>query len=471
MTAVIAVDLGATSGRVILGYVDGKHLRLEHVARFPNIPISTADGLHWNTLELFSSVQKGLVAATTMEPEAISVGVDSWGVDYGLLRGGRLLGIPYHYRDDRTIRAVNRVHAKVTEEALYRRNGIQNLPINTIFQLQADADNGWLELADSFLMTPDLFNFWLSGSQVSERTIASTTGLLDPFRGEWDLPLIKTMGFAERLFPELVPVGTALGPVLPTLGSKNGPIVTTIGSHDTASAVVAIPSTSDDSVYISCGTWALVGVETQSPIVSAASQMAGFTNEGGVDVRNRFQQNMVGLWLLSESLRKWKAEGSSAELAELLGAASGIRGRVGVFDVRDARFLAPGDMPSRIAGWCEEHGEPVPRTAAEFVRSIIESLATAFAVVSRDAAELSGVVCTTIHIVGGGSQNKLLCQRTADLSGLPVIAGPVEATAIGNILIQARAHGVVSGTLEGLRSIVSAAVQPRMYRPVRVALA
>ena len=470
MTAVIAVDLGATSGRVILGYVDGNDLRLEHVARFPNSPVATADGLHWNTLELFSSVQQGLVAAMIIEPEAISVGIDSWGVDYGLLRAGRLLGIPYHYRDDRTIRAVNRVHSKITEEALYLRNGIQSLPMNTIFQLQAEADNGWLELADLFLMTPDLFNFWLSGSQVCERTIASTTGLLDPFRGEWDLPLIKTMGFAERLFPELVPVGTALGPVLPALGSKYGPVVTTIGSHDTASAVVAIPTTFDDFVYISCGTWALVGVETQSPVMTAASQIAGFTNEAGVDFRNRFQQNVVGLWLLSESIRKWKAEGLSAELAELLGAASGIRDRVGVFDVRDARFLAPGDMPSRIADWCEEHGEPVPRTAAEFVKSIIESLATVFAVVSREAVELSGVPCTAIHIVGGGSQNTMLCQRTADLSGLPVLAGPVEATAIGNILIQARAHGMVSVTLEGLRSIVSAAVQPRMYRPHRTAL-
>lgn len=470
MTAVIAVDLGATSGRVILGYVDGDGLRLDHVARFLNSPVATADGLHWNTLELFSSVQKGLVAAMITEPEAISVGVDSWGVDYGLLRAGRLLGIPYHYRDDRTIPAVSRVHAKVTEEALYRRNGIQNLAMNTIFQLQAEADTGWLELADLFLMTPDLFNFWLSGSQVSERTIASTTGLLDPFRGEWDLPLINTMGFAERLFPELVPVGTTLGPVLPALGSKYGPVVTTIGSHDTASAVVAIPTTSDDFVYISCGTWALVGVETQSPIVTTASQIAGFTNEAGVDFRNRFQQNVVGLWLLSESIRKWKAEGLSAELADLLGAASGIRDRVAVFDVRDARFLAPGDMPSRIADWCEEHGEPVPRNAAEFVKSIIESLATVFAVVSREAIELSGVPRTAIHIVGGGSQNTMLCQRTADLSGLPVIAGPVEATAIGNILIQARAHGMVSGTLEGLRSIVSAAVQPRMYRPVRTAL-
>ncbi len=465
MTAVIAVDLGATSVRVILGYVDRSGLRLHQISRIPNLPVSTLDGLHWNTLELFRSVMTGLVDATHVEPDAVSVGVDSWGVDYGLLKGNRLLGIPHHYRDDRTKETIGQVHAKLNEAALYRRNGIQSLPINTIYQLQSEANDGWLESADTMLMTPDLFNYWLSGTRFGERTIASTTGLLDPFLGEWDLPLINMLGFPERVFPELVPVGTSLGPVLPNLGIKSAPIVTSIGSHDTASAVVAVPSTTNDFVYISCGTWALIGVETSSPIVTDSSRAAGFTNEAGVDGRNRFQQNTTGLWLLNESIRTWKAAGFSAELTELIEAAARIRGRVAVFDVRDPRFLAPGNMPGRISSWCEEHGQRAPRTAAEYVRSILESLATAFAIGIREAVEISVSRCKTIHIVGGGSQNALLCQLTSDLSGLPVIAGPVEATAIGNIMIQARAHGMVSGTLEGLRSIVAATSELRLYVP------
>lgn len=465
MTAVIAVDLGATSVRVILGYVDRSGLRLNQISRIPNLPVSTPDGLHWNTLQLFSSVIGGLVDATNVEPDAVSVGVDSWGVDYGLLRGNRLLGIPHHYRDDRTTETIRQVHAKVNEAALYRRSGVQSLPINTVYQLQSEANEGWLELADTVLMTPDLFNYWLCGSRFGERTIASTTGLLDPFLGEWDIPLIDMLGFPERIFPELVPVGTFLGPVLPNLGLKSAPIVTSIGSHDTASAVVAVPSTTNDFVYISCGTWALIGVETPSPILTDSSRVAGFTNETGVDGRNRFQQTTTGLWLLNESIRTWKAAGFSAELAELLEAAAGIQGPVAVFDVRDPRFLPPGNIPGRISIWCREHGQPVPRTAAEFVRSILESLATAFATGVRQVVEISVSSCRTIHIVGGGSQNALLCQLTSNLTGLPVIAGPVEATAIGNIMIQARAHGMVSGTLEGLRSIVAATSELHTYLP------
>jgi rhamnulokinase len=467
--AVAAVDLGATSGRVVLGHVGGGELRLQHVLRFPNGPVETSDGLHWNIDELYRSILAGLRAALREEPDIRSVGVDSWAVDYALLRTGQELGSPYHYRDDRNFAAVDAVDNVIERPELYARNGLQFLPFNTLYQLTADRMSGRLTDADRFLLIPDLINFWLGGGEVAERTNASTTGLLGVKSGLWDDTLIDRLELPRGIFAELVSAGTALGGltagVLAELGGGENMGVTTVGSHDTASAVVGIPATTDDFAYISCGTWGLVGVEIDAPVLTEESRLANFTNEAGVDGRIRYLHNVMGLWLLSESVRTWEREGIAIHLPTLLERAAQVTTAVPVFDTNDQRFLAPGDMPTRISEWCGERGIPAPRSVAEFVRSIVESLADAFATAVADASRLSHKPVSAIHIVGGGSQNDLLCQLIADRSGLPILAGPVEATAIGNILVQARTAGLVTGTLESLRGIVAGSFEQNLYLP------
>jgi rhamnulokinase len=461
--AVAAVDLGATSGRVMLGYVGHNELSIRPVARFPNGPVTAPDGsLHWDITRLYGSVLGGLSSALREEHNIRSIGVDSWAVDYALMKDGTRLGEIFHYRDERNPPAAARVHETVAHAELYARSGLQYLPFNTVYQLSAEAD---LAAADSFLLVPDLFGFWLTGRQVAERTNASTTGLLDVATREWDDALIERLGLPRSIFPQLIDAGSTIG-LLDTLTSQklgaDRPIaVTAVGSHDTASAVVAVPAASDDFAYISCGTWGLVGVELDSPVLTEASRTANFTNEGGVDGRVRYLHNVMGLWLLSESLRAWGRHDLPALLAE----AATLSGPIHIFDANDPSFLAPGDMPGRIGAWFAERQLEAPRTPVEVVRSIVESLAVAFADAVQTASTLSGKSITTIHIVGGGSQNELLCQLVADRSGLPVLAGPVEATAIGNVLVQARAQGLVVGTLESLRALVAAAFSPARYLP------
>lgn len=456
---VAAVDLGATSGRVMLGHVGHNELSVRPVARFPNGPVHRADGLHWDIEALRGHVMAGLAAAVREEPSVASIGVDSWAVDYALIKDGRMLGEPFHYRDDRNLAAVERVHSLVSPAELYAANGLQHLPFNTLFQFSAEESLD----ADAFLLIPDLFGYWLTGRAFAERTNASTTGLLSVTSGLWDDALIERLGLPRSIFPTLVDPGTSLGPLLPEVAVEIGAelSVTAVGSHDTASAVVAVPAATDDFAYISCGTWGLVGVELEHPVLTEASRAANFTNEGGVDGRVRFLHNVMGLWLLSESLRAWGRD----DLPELLAAAASVSGSVPVFDANDPAFLAPGDMPDRIATWFRERGIQPPASEVEMVRSIVESLAVAFADAVRTAWELSGKDVSVIHLVGGGSQNELLCQLTADRSGLPVLAGPVEATAIGNVLVQARALGLATGSLESLRSLVAAAFSPRRYLP------
>ncbi len=466
MDAVAAVDLGATSGRVMIGYIGHNELSVRPVARFPNGPVESAGELHWDVTRLYGNVLDGLGAALREEHDIASIGVDSWAVDYALLKDGMRLGEVFHYRDPRNEPAAGAVHDRVSAADLYAANGLQYLPFNTLYQLAAERD---LAAADSFLLVPDLFGFWFTRRQVAERTNASTTGLLNIGTGRWDDALIERLALPRSIFPELVDAGSIVGPVEPRTAYEIGawgPIdVVAVGSHDTASAVVAVPATTEDFAYISCGTWGLVGVELERPVLSDASRKANFTNEGGVDGRVRYLHNVMGLWLLSECVREWQRDDSTVELPGLLAAASALETPVPQFDANDPGFLAPGDMPSRIARWCRDHGLPVPATRVEFVRCIIESLAVAFADSVRNASELSGKRVSVIHIVGGGSQNELLCQLTADRSGLPVLAGPVEATAIGNVLVQARAQGFVSGSLEALRALVASAFSPKRYLP------
>nr|BFF15038.1 hypothetical protein GCM10025699_63410 [Microbacterium flavescens] len=372
------------------------------------------------------------------------------------------------------------VHAAVSPQELFTRAGLQHLPFNTVFQLAADRASGVLDLADRALLVPDLFSWWLTGVAATESTNASTTGLLSPVDRAWDVDLLDRVGLPGGLFASLVEPGTRLGPLLPSVASiiGAGPAlgVTAVGSHDTASAVVAVPLAGDDAAYVSSGTWSLVGLELPSPLLTEEARAAGFTNEGGVDGRTRFLKNVSGLWLLSESMRSWDGSGASAaerssDLAALLAEAAEVTRPVSVFDATDERFSPPGDMPARIEAWCVEHDVEPPRGRAEVVRSILESLAAAYATTLRDAERLSGRTIRTVHVVGGGSQNALLCQLTADRTGCTVLAGPVEATAIGNVLVQARAAGLVdpSSSLEALRALVSASSAPVTYRPRSVA--
>ncbi|KJL22122.1 Rhamnulokinase [Microbacterium oxydans] len=463
--AVAAVDLGATSGRVMIGRIGEGRLELELVSRFPNGPVEREDGLHWDFDALYAHVVDGLAEAVRREPGIESIGIDSWAVDYGLLADGVLLAEPFHYRDARTQRGVAEVHAIVPFAELHARNGLQFLPFNTLYQYRADdrtAD------ADTALLIPDLIAFLLTGVRVAERTNASTTGLLGVDDGEWDTDLATRIGIPPRLLPPLIDPGAVIGLLRPELVARVGkdlPVIA-VGSHDTASAVVAVPMTSSSAAYISCGTWGLVGLELTEPVLTDAAREANFTHELGVDGRYRFLRNVTGLWLLSESVRSWEAEdGAHIDLPELLAEAAAVSDPVPLFDANHPSLSAPGGMPSRIATLIETSGASAPTERAAFTRSIVESIAAAFAETVRAASDLSGRDVDVIHLVGGGSLNALLCQATADRSGLPVLAGPVEATALGNVLVQARALGAAVTAVEGLRELVAATHQVRRFEP------
>ncbi|MFF9565180.1 rhamnulokinase family protein [Leifsonia sp. NPDC014704] len=470
---VAAVDLGATSGRVIHARVGADTLELTEAARFPNTPVRVWEGnraaLHWDVTGLYASVLEGLASVARTDPALCSIGVDSWAVDYGLLRSGRLLGEPYHYRDERTERGVDLVHAAVEPAELYREGGLQFLPFNSLYQLAVDAADGVLLPGDQILLIPDLFGYFLTGKHYAERTNASTTGLLTA-DGTWNDILIDRLELPWDVFPPLISAGDPIGPLLLSVRrelsfSGSGPTVMAVGSHDTASAVVAVPMDASRAAFISCGTWGLVGVELEGRVITGEGRAANFTNEGGVDGRIRYLHNVMGLWLLSESIREWQRRGLHVDLAGLLAEAAELPRPADVFDADDPRFLAPGDMPSRIAAWFQERGLRAPASPAGMVRAIVESLAAAFAQTVHRVGELTGVPVDTVHVVGGGARNALLCQATADRSGLPVLAGPVEATAIGNVLVQARAAGLLTGDLETLRALVARTTQIVRYDP------
>lgn len=466
-----AVDLGATSGRVMLADVGPGSLDMRQLNRFANDPVYLWNGrrtaMHWDLPALFANVCAGLAEAGRAAPDVTSVGVDSWAVDYGLLRGGQLLGLPHNYRDARCARGVDIVHARLGREQIFARNGLQFLNFNTVFQLAADKAEGLLPFADAALLVPDLIGYWLTGRMGTERTNASTTGLLG-VDGGWDAELETLLGLPS-LFPPLAEPGSELGAVLPDLAGRmalpDGLRVTTVASHDTASAVVAIPMHAESAAYISCGTWALVGVELTAPVLDDSARAANFTNEVGADGRIRFLRNVMGLWVLSEAVRHWERDGSRVDLPALLEQAADCPSPAEVFDADDPRFVEPGDMPSRIRSWYADHGVPAPRDRAEMTRAIVESLAAGFAHGLEQAAHLSGVPVDTVHLVGGGAKNRLLCQLLANRVGKQVIAGPVEATAIGNVVIQARAHGALSGDLDDLRGTMAAALPTMTFEP------
>ncbi|HYU50790.1 MAG TPA: rhamnulokinase family protein [Candidatus Limnocylindria bacterium] len=467
---VAAVDLGASSGRVMVGRVGPNDLELTEVHRFPNDPVRLPDGLHWDILRLYREVLAGLREATRAADGLMSIGIDSWAVDYGLLdEAGSLLGDPYHYRDGRTAGAVGAVHEIIEPADLYARTGLQFLPFNTIYQLAAARGSAAFEAARTMLLIPDLLGYWLSGMRVAEITNASTTGLLDVHRRTWDLELIKSLAIPPSLFAPLGAPGDVIGPLREDtrreIGASADTLQTLVGSHDTASAVVGVPAGDASFAYIACGTWSLVGLELDHPVLTEESRKANFTNEGGVDERVRYLRNVMGLWLLQESLRTWELEGTPEHLPSLLIAAGELPLGGPILDPDDPSFLPPGDMPARIAAACERRGVPAPSTRAGLVRVVLDSLAAAYGGAVRDAERLSGQSAQVVHLVGGGARNTLLCQLTADACELPVLAGPVEATALGNVLIQARARGLLAGDLEALRALVRGTQDIRRYKP------
>ncbi|MGI5289366.1 rhamnulokinase [Nonomuraea polychroma] len=449
-----AVDLGASSGRVMLADLsDG--LKLTEAHRFPNGPVRVAGRLYWDILGLYREILTGLRAAGPVS----SIGVDSWAVDYGLLdESGALLGNPVHYRDDRTHGVAERVAHEVGAETLYDVSGLQVLPFNTIYQLLADR----LDQAATMLLIPDLIGYWLTGEVGAEVTNASTTGLLDVRTRTWAAPLIERLGLPAGIFPPLRQPGEAVGGLRRDVAAEIGwsAPVRAVGSHDTASAVAAVPATGPAFAYVSCGTWSLAGVELPGPVLTPESRAANFTNEAGIDGTVRYLRNVMGLWLLQECLRAWPG----SDLSDLLKAATGERPFAAVVNPDEPVFLPPGDMPARIAAECRRTGQRPPATPAAYVRCVLESLALGHRQAIRQAVELSGRDVEVVHLVGGGSRNELLCRLTADACGLPVVAGPAEATTFGNVLVQARAAGLVSDLAE-MRSLVAAAEPLRRYEP------
>src|ERR1700722_6610883 len=474
--AVAAVDLGASGGRVMVGQVGHGQLDLHEAHRFANTPVRVLGTLHWDILGLYRGMLDGLGAAARAFSLA-SVGIDSWGVDYGLLDAeGALLGNPVHYRDTRTDGAVDEVLAKVPAADLYAVTGIQQMSINTIYQLAAAARTPQLAAARTLLLIPDLLAYWLTGETGAEVTNASTTQLYDTRARDWAWDLIGRAGLPAGLFPALRQPGSVIGTLRPEVAGEpglaglgpggGGPLpVIAVGSHDTASAVVAVPARGRDFAYISCGTWSLVGVELDQPVLTEASRTANFTNETGVDGTIRYLRNVMGLWLLQESVRAWAGAGRPAGLATLLEQAARVPALQVVVDPDDPAFLPPGDMPARIAEAARRAGRRPPADPPAVVRCILDSLALAYRACLRDVQELSGRPVHTVHVVGGGVRNALLLQLTADACGLPVVAGPAEAAAPGNILVQARTLGAAPGDLAGMRALLRATQPLRRFEP------
>ncbi|MFT4108807.1 rhamnulokinase [Propionicimonas sp.] len=466
-----AADLGASSGRVIVGRLEDGRFELTQTARFENGPVKASDGIHTDASGLFAHVRSGIEAAIEASGGALeSVGVDTWGVDYGRLdAAGELLEAPFHYRDDRTLGVPELVFAGLPAEELYAAAGLQVMAFNTIFQLVAARDDDrWGEVARVLLM-PDLMSYWLSGREVAEVTMASTTGLLDVAARTWSASTCAHL--AERydlpvpaVLPELVEPGTILGPTRRGLFSRPLQVVA-VGGHDTASAVASIPARGTDFAFISSGTWSLVGLELEEPVLSPASRAADFTNELGIDGTVRYLKNVMGLWVLSESVRTWQAGGRAVELLPLLAAAAEGPGLSCVLDMTDDRLLPPGDMPSRLRAMAAETGQDLADDPVAICRCILDSLALAYRNAVRTACALAGREVSVVHVVGGGCQNALLCQLTAEAIGLPVVAGPAEGTALGNLLVQARACGALTGDRTSLREVSIASSDLTEYRP------
>ncbi len=465
-----AIDLGAQSGRVAVGRFDGERISVTEVHRFPNVPVRTRVTLSWDVLRLYGDVLDGLRAAAHEAGSVNSVAVDSWGVDFALVDArGRLLQNPTHYRDTRRAGAMDAVLAEVPARELYERTGIQLLPINSIFELAAMAAEGdaALAAADTFLLIPDLVQFWLCGARSTEFTNATTTQFYDPRAGRWAIDLLQRLEVPTQMLPEVVPPGTVLAQLSDDVATDTGlggAQVIAAATHDTGSAVAAVPLRRPESAYISAGTWSLVGVEVQEPLIDDVSFAANLTNEGGVAGTFRLLRNVTGLWLLHECQRAWAREGDDYSFDRLIALALEAPPLCSFIEPNDPAFAEPGDMPARIRAFCAHTGQPEPAEAGAVVRCIVESLALKHAATIDLLASVTGTTPKEIHLVGGGARNELLCRWTAAAAGIPVLAGPEEATLLGNLLVQAMTVGEL-GSVDEAREVVRASFAPTTYDP------
>ncbi len=474
-TNFLAFDLGASSGRAVIGRFDGERLSLEEVHRFSNGPVRLGDSLYWDALNLFAEMKAGLSKASSQfHGELAAFGVDTWGVDFGLLdKNGELIGNPYHYRDNRTDGMVDRAFELVPRAEIFGQTGIQFMQLNSVFQLLAmvEQESPLLEIADSLLFMPDLFNYWFTGQKVNEYTIASTSQCFNMQQQQWATPMLDQLGIPSHIFQKVIQPGTELGPLLTHIAEEVGlnqevPVIAP-GCHDTASAVAAVPVANADLggfAYLSSGTWSLLGIELPSPVINEKSLAYSVTNEGGVQSTIRLLKNLGGLWIVQECRRLWTQQGEEYSFGQLTGMAAAAPPFTAVIDPDDSSFLAPGDMPSRIVEFCQRTGQTPPIGKGSLIRVALESLALKYRWVVEKLEELAQQPIEVVHIVGGGTQNKLLNQFAANATGRRVVTGPIEATAIGNILMQMLAVGQIGSLAEG-RELVARSFPLETYLP------
>jgi rhamnulokinase len=481
----LALDLGAESGRAMLGQFDGERIQLSEVHRFTNLPVrlpayqgqmagsSRDDGyhLHWDILNLWMEIQHGLGLAAQRGPLA-GMGLDTWGVDFGLFdKQGALIGNPYHYRDDRTEGMLEEAFRRVPREEIFAQTGIQFMQLNSLYQLLAMVTqrSPALEIAHTFLTMPDIFNYWLTGRLASEFTIATTTQCYNPLQKDWARPMLHKLGIPAHIFPDIVPPGTVLGDLTQDVAKQAGicplPVIAP-ACHDTGSAVAAVPAQAPDHIWISSGTWSLIGATITEPLINAQSLDFNLTNEGGVNGTFRLLKNVTGLWLVQECRRTWALQGQEYSYDDLARLAENAAPFLAFVDPDAPDFFNPGDMPSRMQALCAKTGQPVPDSLAAILRCALESLALKYRWVLEKLEALLGRRMEIIHIVGGGAKNRLLNQLTANATGRPVITGPVEATAIGNLLVQAIALGEIASADEG-REIVCRSFDVETFEPVQ----
>ena len=466
----LAFDLGAESGRAVLGTLENGIIGIRELHRFPNSPLSLFGHLHWNIFNLFEDIEKGMkICASEITARLESLAVDTWGVDFGLLAGdGSILGLPYAYRDPRNVQAMKKFLEIFPKERIYELTGIQFMPFNSLFQLYALVlDNSpFLKSATDLLFMPDLFTFLLTGLKTTEATIASTSQLYNPRQGSWNEELFSALGISSSIMQNPLRPGTVVGPILPAVSQETGlagvPVVASAG-HDTGSAVAAVPALGKNWAYISSGTWSLMGIESPQPLITPQTLKLNFTNEGGMEGTTRFLKNVTGLWLVQQCRKKWSADRplSYEEMRAMAASALPFKAMI---DPDAPDFLNPPDMPAAIQTFCRKTGQPVPSTPGEILRCVIESLALKYRMVLEELKQVSPHPIEKIHIIGGGSQHVTLCQFTADATSLPVIAGPVEATAIGNIMGQALALGYVR-SLDEIRAIIAHSSELQTYEP------
>ena len=467
----LAFDLGASSGRGVLGLLDGEMLKLQEIHRFPNGPVQILDSIHWDVLQMLVEMKSALeLYVKEYGSELDGIGFDTWGVDFGLVgRNDTLLGHPYHYRDKFTDGMMEEAFKRVPREEIFQRTGIQFMKLNTLYQLLAMslAKSPLLDVAETLLMMPDLFNFLFTGKRFAEFTIATSTQFYDPREKNWSKPLFDKLELPYHILPEIIPAGTEIGPILPSIRDEVGlgavPVIAP-ACHDTGSAVGAVPAKGDDWVYISSGTWSLLGVEIPEPIITDLTLKYNFTNEGGVGNTIRLLKNITGMWLIQECRRTWEDAGDSLSFDDLTRMAAEAPPLVSIIEPNYEPFLEPGDMPQRIKNFCKETGQPIPEEKSALVRCILESLALKYRWGLEKLEEILERHLNVIHIIGGGCQNKLLCQLTADATGRQVVAGPVEATAIGNIMMQALTMGYV-GSIAEARDLIRRSFDVVIYEP------